>query len=137
MTPDQAKNLGQYLRNARTAAGLSVRQLEAVCGIHNSLLTRMEQGAIANPAPDKLRRLAEALQLPLADLYALADYLVADELPGLSAYLRLKYRELPPELLNTLQVEVDAVLAQHVNSAAPAAAKKPTKSRRSAASEGR
>lgn len=113
MNPEQAKAFGRYLRDQRVAAQLSVRQLQEATGIHNSLLVRMEQGAIANPTPEKLQRIAAALHLPLADLYARADYLIPEDLPGLSAYLRLKYRELSGDTLDALEAEIQATLTRH------------------------
>ncbi|MFN2539830.1 MAG: helix-turn-helix domain-containing protein [Mycobacteriales bacterium] len=100
-------------RYARPSTRRCFRQLEAACGIHNSLLVRMEQGAIANPTPEKLQRIAAALDVPLADLYARADYLIPEELPGLSTYLRLKYRELSAEALDALESEIQTTLDRH------------------------
>ncbi|MDP9164519.1 MAG: helix-turn-helix domain-containing protein [Actinomycetota bacterium] len=113
MNPEQAKAFGRYLRDIRVAAGLSLRQLDAATGIHNSLLVRMEQGAIANPTPEKLQRIAAALDVSLADLYARADYLIPNDLPGLGAYLRLKYREYSAEVLDALESEIQATIARH------------------------
>lgn len=113
MNPEQAQAFGRYLRDQRMAAKLSVRQLEAATGIHNSLLVRMEQGAIANPTPEKLQRISAALNLPLADLYARADYLIPEDLPSLSAYLRLKYRDASADTLDALESEIQATLTRH------------------------
>jgi transcriptional regulator with XRE-family HTH domain len=102
----QAKRLGSYLRRQRTAMGLSTRQLAELARIDDSTVVRFEQGAYASPAPDKLARIAEALDLPLADVFAHAHYALPRDLPNLPAYLRVKYRHLPPSAL----VELDRYL---------------------------
>ncbi len=113
MDEKQAKRLGAEIRRSREAAGWSLRQLEERTGIDNSLLARMEQGLIFKPAPDNLRRIAEALGIPLADLYALADWAVPSELPSPGPYLRAKYRDLSESTLRSLTEDVNRLLAQH------------------------
>src|SRR5712692_1930879 len=95
MNPDQAKELGRQLRVRRDELGLSVRDLEKLASVDNGTIVRIEQGAFAAPAPDKLSRIAEALKLSLADVFALAEYSAPSELPSFSPYLRTKYRDLP------------------------------------------
>ena len=113
MDPDQAKALGQYLRSRREALKLSTRGLAALAGVPDSTIVRFEQGAYAAPSPDKLARLAEALGLNLADVYALANYAAPADLPSVGPYLRTKYRDLPPEALDALSRDVSRVLARH------------------------
>ena len=60
----------------------------------DSTIVRLEQGRITSPSPAKLSRLATALHLSLADIYARAGYFVPDELPSFDAYLQAKYPEL-------------------------------------------
>jgi transcriptional regulator with XRE-family HTH domain len=95
MTPEQAKRLGALLRNRREELGLSTRQLAERVEFDDSTIVRFEQGAYAAPRPDKLARIADALGLTLADVYALADYAVPGDLPSFQPYLRTKYRDLP------------------------------------------
>ena len=59
-----------------------------------STIVRIEQGAFAEPSPEKLQRMSEVLGLSLADLYAMADYPIPG-LPALRPYLRTKYQDLP------------------------------------------
>src|SRR5207244_12399898 len=95
MSPDQAKTLGEFLREQRAALGLSTRALAARCGIDMATIVRLEQGAFAEPRPDTLRVVAEALGVSPADVFAMADYVVPDELPAFSPYLHRKPRSLP------------------------------------------
>jgi len=113
MDQDHAKRLGALIRQYRAAAGLSLRQLEELTDIDDSLLTRMEQGAILTPAPDKLSRIAEALNLPLADMYAIAGYDSPSELPTLKPYLRTKYRRLPAEAGDQLEAYAERLAKKH------------------------
>ena len=104
MDDEQAKSLGELLKRKREELGLSTRQLGEIAGLDGVTVLRFEQGAFAAPRPDKLARVAEALGISLADVYALADYAVPDDLPSFRPYLRTKYRGLPA-------VEVDKIEA--------------------------
>ena len=88
MDREQAKKLGEYLRQARTAQGLSLLKLSQATGIHDVTLGRFESGAFAAPHPDKLATIAEALELSLADVFALAEYAVPTDLPSFTPYMR-------------------------------------------------
>lgn len=92
---DPIKQLGSLLKRQRITAGLSTRSLGAKAGVDDSTIVRLEQGLRNTPRPDVLTKLAKALHLNLADLFALAGYAVPQELPTLPAYLRVKYRHLP------------------------------------------
>ena len=110
---DHARRLGALIRDFREAQGLSLRDLEDQTGIDDGLLTRMEGGAILTPAPDKLGRIAEALDIPLADLYALAAYAVPNQLPTLKPYLRTKYRRLPTAAADQLEAYAERLAKRH------------------------
>jgi transcriptional regulator with XRE-family HTH domain len=99
----QAKGFGKYLKKQREAKGLSARELGRRANVDDSTIVRFEQGAYANPAPDKLVRLAEALDLSVADIFAHAHYALPSELPTLPAYLRLKYGDLPATAMKDLE----------------------------------
>lgn len=92
---DPIKQLGSLLKQKREAAGLSTRSLGAKAGVNDSTIVRLEQGLRDTPRPDVLTKLAGALHLNLADVFALAGYAIPEELPTLPAYLRTKYRHLP------------------------------------------
>jgi transcriptional regulator with XRE-family HTH domain len=118
---EQAQKLGRRLRSRREELGLSVRDLERLADVDNGTIVRIEQGAFAAPRPDKLSRIAEALRLPLADVFALAEYVVPDELPTFAPYLRAKYRALPASALAELERHFDDLSARHgIDPAGPA-----------------
>jgi len=113
MDQKQARALGEYLRSARQAKGLSSRALARATGIDDATIVRIEQGAFGAPRPDKLRAIAEALDLPLSDVFALADYVVPAELPSFTPYLRAKYRELPESAVVEMEHYFAKLAARH------------------------
>jgi transcriptional regulator with XRE-family HTH domain len=67
----EADSLGGYIREARIRAGLSQRQLAKLAGFHYSMLSRLESDQIAEqPKPENLQRLADALDIDSAELFA-------------------------------------------------------------------
>jgi transcriptional regulator with XRE-family HTH domain len=113
MNPEQAKELGRQLRARREELGLSVRDVERLADVDNGTIVRIEQGAFAAPRPDKLSRMAEALGLNLADVFALADYSVPSELPSFAPYLRTKYRDLPAPAVEELERSFQRIAKRH------------------------
>src|SRR5271154_558608 len=101
MSPEQARALGTFIRENRTALGLSTRALAARCGVDMATIVRLEQGAFVEPRPDTLRAVAEALDLGVAQVFAKADYTVPSEM--MVPYLRTKHRDLPPEAISELE----------------------------------
>jgi transcriptional regulator with XRE-family HTH domain len=113
MNQRQAKRLGKWLRQRRQAAGLSTIQLAKQAGTTDGTITRFEQGAIAAPDPHKLSRIAEALDLSLADVYAMADYAVPSDLPSFQPYLRGKYRDMPAGAIGDLERAFERIIKEH------------------------
>ena len=113
MDQEQARELGRQLRSRRDELGLSVRDLEKLTGVDDGTIVRIEQGAFAAPAPDKLSRIAEALGLSLADVFSLAEYVVPAELPTFTPYLRRKYPSLPPKAIAELERYFDDLAARY------------------------
>jgi len=106
MTPQDAIQLGTFLRQKRKELGLSQRELARRAGITD--VVRIEQGALLSPRTDTLRAIAGVLGLTLSDLLAIANYVEPEELPTLSPYLRAKYGDMPEEALR----EVDQFLTR-------------------------
>jgi transcriptional regulator with XRE-family HTH domain len=113
MDEEQARELGQRLRERREQLGLTTRVVAARAGTSHSTVVRLEQGFYEAPPADKLSRVAEALGLSLADVYALADYSVPSELPSFRPYLRTKYRGLPAPAVEQLERSFRRIAKQH------------------------
>lgn len=111
--------LGQLVRDRREALGLSLRQLGQRIGTTDTTVMRIESGEIANPRGEVLRALAEALEVPSADLFAAAGYTIPTELPSFRPYLRTKYGELPDQALRELERNF-ADIAKRYGSTEPA-----------------
>jgi transcriptional regulator with XRE-family HTH domain len=91
MTPAQAKQLGSLIAKARSRKGLSLRDLAWRVGVHTSWLGRLEQGDFADPAPDRLARVADELDIEPVRIDRITKGAVADGLPGMRTYFRAKY----------------------------------------------
>lgn len=113
MNQEQARQLGDYLREARISRGLSQRRLAKISGLNQSTVVRIEDGQFLAPTAAKLRALAEALDLNLTDVWNLAGYGLDAELPSPMPFLRAKYSDLPDKELNALTEDVAHILRQH------------------------
>lgn len=98
MHDESGTELGKRIRQRRRELALSLNDLAATTGLHKSFLSRLESGAVRQPATDSLRRLALALELPETELYGLLDRRARDQLPPLQPYLRAKY-DLPDAVI--------------------------------------
>jgi transcriptional regulator with XRE-family HTH domain len=103
MNNEQAQRLGSILKARRDELGLSTYAVADAVGVEQSTIVRFEKGAFLAPRPDKLARLAEALGLVGADLFAMAGYTTPGDLPSLGSYLRIKYCDLPEEDLDNIE----------------------------------
>ncbi len=72
------ENLGDYLREQRRAAQLSLRQLAEQAGVSNPYLSQIERG-LRRPSADVLQHLAKALRISAETLYVRAGILEADD----------------------------------------------------------
>ena len=73
-TPISVHNLGQYLREQRQSAQLSLRQLSEVAGISNPYISQIERG-LKKPSAEILQALAKALRISAESLYVRAGIL--------------------------------------------------------------
>lgn len=102
------KRLGVLIRKHRKDIGFSIRQLAAEIDVRDTTVLRLERGELAAPSPEILTRLAEALSVPLSDLYAAIGYSVPNDLPSPALYLRAKYPDLSAKELSALSKDVEA-----------------------------
>ena len=68
------QSLGEHLREQRTAAKLSLRQLADLAGVSNPYLSQIERG-IKKPSAEILQQLAKGLQISSESLYVKAGFL--------------------------------------------------------------
>ncbi len=72
------ENLGEYLREQRMSAKLSLRQLAEQAGVSNPYLSQIERG-LRRPSAEVLQQLAKALRISAEQLYVRAGILDPDE----------------------------------------------------------
>lgn len=94
--------LGAFIRRRRLAKGWTLDDAEAASEVDRTYWSRLELGGLKQPDPRHLARIADALDAPLEDIYALAGYTAAEHLPGFKPYLRSKYH-LPAEAIEQLE----------------------------------
>ncbi|NLW98496.1 MAG: helix-turn-helix domain-containing protein [Actinomycetales bacterium] len=68
------QSLGEYLREQRTNARLSLRQLADLAGVSNPYLSQIERG-LKKPSAEILQELAKGLQISAETLYVKAGFL--------------------------------------------------------------
>ncbi len=81
---DKVNDLGDYLREQRQAARLSVRQLARLAGVSNPYLSQIERG-LRKPSAEVLQQLAEGLRISAEALYIKAGILDPEGRPDVEA----------------------------------------------------
>ena len=71
---DLGNSLGDYLREQRQAAKLSLRQLSELAGVSNPYLSQIERG-LKRPSAEILQQLAKGLEVSAESLYVKAGIL--------------------------------------------------------------
>lgn len=75
---DQAKRssaaIGEFIREQREQAQVSLRQLARVAGVSNPYLSQIERG-LRKPSADILQQIAKGLKISAEQLYAHAGFL--------------------------------------------------------------
>lgn len=93
MSTANAKKLAAAIRRHRKAKGLTQPQLAAAIGVPDSTIYRMELGEFKLPKPEKLQRIARALDVEFEELFQLAGY-DSPGLPEVPVYLRRKFEDI-------------------------------------------
>jgi transcriptional regulator with XRE-family HTH domain len=82
--PDPWRDLGEFIREQRNVARLSVRRLSDMAGISNPYLSQIERG-LRRPSAEILQQIARALRISAESLYVRAGILDAE--PGVGGDL--------------------------------------------------
>jgi transcriptional regulator with XRE-family HTH domain len=78
---ERAQGLGEFLRDQRRGAQLTLRQLAEEAGVSNPYLSQIERG-LRKPSADVLQQLAKALRISAETLYIRAGILEPHEHDG-------------------------------------------------------
>jgi len=81
-----SNQLGDYLREQRTASRLTLRQLAEQVGVSNPYLSQIERG-LRRPSAEVLQQLAKALRISAEQLYIRAGIVSPDDGVGGSVEL--------------------------------------------------
>jgi transcriptional regulator with XRE-family HTH domain len=74
----RVENLGDYLREQRLGAQLTLRQLADQAGVSNPYLSQIERG-LRKPSAEVLQQIAKALRISAEQLYVRAGIVGLDE----------------------------------------------------------
>jgi transcriptional regulator with XRE-family HTH domain len=72
--PDRWHDLGEFIREQRASARLSLRKLSELAGISNPYLSQIERG-LRKPSAEILQQIAKALRISAETLYVRAGIL--------------------------------------------------------------
>ncbi len=72
--PDRWRELGQFIREQRSTARLSLRRLSELAGVSNPYLSQIERG-LRKPSAEILQQIARALRISAETLYVRAGIL--------------------------------------------------------------
>jgi transcriptional regulator with XRE-family HTH domain len=98
MTEVQARELGRLFKQARRVRQLSLRELDELTGVSYGWLSRLERGQMITPAPSKLTKVAEVLDIPPERIDLITRGKVSSDLPAIRTYFRTKYKLNPHEI---------------------------------------
>ncbi|HEV2361721.1 MAG TPA: helix-turn-helix transcriptional regulator [Acidimicrobiales bacterium] len=76
LVADRWSDLGEFIRQQRSTARLSLRRLSELAGISNPYLSQIERG-LRKPSADILQQIAKALRISAETLYVRAGILEA------------------------------------------------------------
>lgn len=104
MSTTQPRDFGDYIRSSRQQHSYSARHLATLAGVAPSTITRIEHNTLATPQPDLLLTLITHLDLDTGTAVGLLggyQRLTQASLPGLSDYLRIKYKMTAQDIKKT------------------------------------
>jgi transcriptional regulator with XRE-family HTH domain len=93
MSQAQLNELGRVIYRQRSKAELTQRELAERAGVSHATIWHLECGDFKRPDPEKLQRIAHALNLSAGDFFASVGYTHPDHLPSLAPYLRIKFED--------------------------------------------
>jgi transcriptional regulator with XRE-family HTH domain len=113
MTNEERQQLAGMLRQAREQLGFTAREVGRRAGVDVGVITKLERCEIGQPRVENVRAIAQALHLPLADIYAMLHWLPSEELPALRPYMRAKYGDLTDADVAEVERFIDALEQRH------------------------
>jgi len=120
------RNLGDYIREQRSTAQISLRQLATLAGVSNPYLSQIERG-LRKPSAEILQQIAKALRISAEALYVQAGILEErygdSDVPAAilsDAYLAERQKQVLLELYEAYRRESASANGGSAQAAAPA-----------------
>lgn len=107
MSSANAKKLGAAISRHRKAKGLTQPALAKAVGVPDSTIYRLERGEFSLPRPEKLQKIARALDVDFEELFSLAYE--GPPLPEVPVYLRRKFDDLSDEGLAKVERYIERI----------------------------
>jgi transcriptional regulator with XRE-family HTH domain len=117
LTP--VRDLGEFIREQRTAAQISVRALAAKAGVSNPYLSQVERG-LRRPSAEILGQIAHGLSISVETLLAKAGILETAEAP--TVVIAIRADEVLTERQKSALVDIYAAFRKEAEAAAAALA---------------
>jgi len=111
----EPSGLGRFVRERRQAAGLSQRQLALAASVSVSNISRLESGFHPTPSLELLKRVAEVLDIEMAELLSYRGIPMPDGSAGLKVYLRRQYG-LPDQGVVEAEAAIERIAARYRSS---------------------
>jgi transcriptional regulator with XRE-family HTH domain len=102
MTEAQARQLGKLIARTRERKGWSFRQLVRESDIPQTWIVKLERGDFASPAPERLARLAEVLDIDPERIDQITRGYLSESMPEVRTYFRSKY-DLPDGAIGQIE----------------------------------
>lgn len=112
MTEAQARQLGKLIARARERKGWSFRQVAGEIGADPAWMLKLERGDYASPAPERLGRLAEVLDIDPERIDQISRGHLSGSLPEVRTYFRSKY-DLPDAAIGQIEELVAELRDEH------------------------
>ena len=117
LTP--VRDLGEFIREQRTTAQISVRALAAKAGVSNPYLSQVERG-LRRPSAEILAQIAHGLSISVESLLAKAGILETPEAP--TVVIAIRADEVLTERQKSALVDIYAAFRKEAEAAAAALA---------------
>jgi transcriptional regulator with XRE-family HTH domain len=132
------RNLGDYIREQRSSAQISLRQLASLAGVSNPYLSQIERG-LRKPSAEILQQIAKALRISAEALYVQAGILEEryddSDVPAAilsDPHIAERQKQVLLELYEAYRREAEAAKSEDTTPAPttpPTPAKKPSRTR--------
>lgn len=109
----QWRRLGDMLKQRRLALGLSASEVARRAGIDKHTYINLENAERGRPAMESVQVIADALAIPIADVFAITGWLPRTDLPSFRPYLRTKYNHMPEAALKDMEAYFDQIASRY------------------------